>query len=56
MNINDARSLTGIYARGKTRYVQGSPNPNGNNQHGFNIQKAAKLRRKKMQQMYGRKI
>ena len=44
-NINDPRSLTGVYARGKARYPKGSPNPNGKNQY---LSKLAKIRRLRM--------
>ena len=52
MNTNDPRSLTGIYARGKNVYngTASSPNPTGTNQFKFDPQRAAKLRRKKLQQ------
>lgn len=50
-NINDPRSLKGMYSRGSNNYggVSKSPNPVGLNQHKFNPQKAAKLRRKKQE-------
>lgn len=48
-NINDPRSLQGIYSRGSNTYggTSKTSNPVGLNQHKFNPQKAAKLRRKK---------
>lgn len=54
MNINDPRSLTGIYARGKAGGT--APNPNGKNQYKFDLQKAAKLRRKKLNKNYGGRL
>lgn len=47
MNIQDLRSLTGTYLRGKNVYNGASrtPNPRGNNQH---LSKIAKMRRLKM--------
>lgn len=50
MSINDPRSLTGIYARGKNLYngTSTTPNPKGKNQYGFNVRRAAKLKRKRM--------
>lgn len=50
-NINDPKSLTGIYARGKTRYVNGSPNPSGKNQY---LSKLAKIRRLRNNSLKGR--
>ena len=49
MNIHDPRSKQGIYSRGTNNYngVSKTPNPVGLNQHKFNPQKAAKLRRKR---------
>ena len=48
MNIHDPRSKQGIYSRGTNNYngVSKTPNPVGLNQHKFNPQKAAKLRKK----------
>ena len=48
MNIYDSRSKQGIYSRGTNNYngVSKTPNPVGLNQHKFNPQKAAKLRKK----------
>lgn len=44
MNINDPRSLTGTYSRGKNVYNGASraPNPRGKNQY---LSKLAKIRR-----------
>lgn len=49
MNINDPRSLTGMYARGKNVYngTSRTPNPKGNNQHLSQLAKLRRLRMKK---------
>ena len=48
MSIYDPRSKQGMYSRGSNTYngISKTPNPVGLNQHKFNPQKAAKLRKK----------